>query len=117
MSDRAKPHGAVIDLRTYRLKPGTGKEFDRIVRDEALPMLDQLGIDVVGHGRSIEDDDLYYLLRSFASAAEANERLAAFYGNDEWKLQHRDKALALIDDYHALLVPNRLLATLATQPT
>jgi NIPSNAP len=111
MSGRAETQGAVIDLRTYRLRPGAGKEFERIVRDRALPMLDRFGINVVGHGRSIDDDDLYYLLRSFASAAEAKERLAAFYGSDEWKLQHRDGALALIKDYHALLVPNPLLAT------
>jgi hypothetical protein len=86
------------------------------VRDEALPMLDRFGIKVVGLGRSIDDDDVYYLLRSFASAAEANERLAAFYGSDDWKLQQRGKALVLIENYHALLVPNPLLATPPTQP-
>jgi hypothetical protein len=97
--------GPVLDLRTYRLVPGAGERFDRIVRERALPMLERFRIDVVGHGPSLDDPDLYYLARAFASAARCSEELDAFYWSDEWRRRHRDEALALIESYHALVIP------------
>jgi hypothetical protein len=98
------PLAPVLDLRTYKLVPGGGDEFERIVRERALPMLQRFGIEVVGCGPSLDDGDLHYLMRAFPSAARRNEQLEAFYGSDEWHRNHRDAVLALIESYHALLV-------------
>jgi len=106
VNDRAEP-SAVIDLRTYKLKSGAGTAFGRILRNDALPMLERFGIDVVAHGSSL-DDDLYYLLRSFPSAAERNERLEAFYGSREWQDRCRGDVVALIESYQVLLIPNTI---------
>jgi hypothetical protein len=70
-----------------------------------LPLLTRSGINVVGHGPSLDDPDLYYLARACGSAAERDERLDAFYGSDEWRSGHRDKVLALIESHHVLLLP------------
>jgi len=43
-------------------------------------------------------------VRCFASAGARNERLDAFYGSEEWRRQHRERVLALIDSYHVLLL-------------
>jgi hypothetical protein len=96
--------GAVLDLRIYRLRPGAGETFGRIFRD-VLPLLTRSGIDVVAHGSSLDDSHLYYLVRSFGSAAERDGRLDAFYGSDEWRGLHRDRVLALIEGYRVLLLP------------
>jgi NIPSNAP len=96
---------AVLDLRTYKLKPGAGEQFARILADDALPMLARFGIEVAAHGPSLDDADSYYLVRRFGSAAERNERLDAFYGSEEWRKQHRERVLALIDSFHVLLLP------------
>jgi NIPSNAP len=95
----------VLDLRTYQLVPGGGAAFDRIFREHSLPMLERHRIEVVGYGPSLDDPDRYFLMRAFPSAARRNEQLAAFYGSDEWRENHRDAVLALIEDYHELLVP------------
>jgi hypothetical protein len=95
----------VLDVRTYKLKPGTGALFARIFTDEALPMLERFGIDVVAYGSSLDDVDTYYLVRSFASVAERNARLGAFYGSDEWRRNMDERVLALIDSFHKLLLP------------
>jgi hypothetical protein len=95
---------AVLDLRTYKLVPGGGAEFDRIFRERALPMLRRYGIDVVGYGPSLEDGDVYYLMRAFPSAAVRDEQLGAFYGGAEWRDNHRESALALIQSYHTVLI-------------
>ena len=95
----------VLDLRTYQLVPGGGAEFDRIFREHSLPMLERDGIEVVGYGPSLDDPDRYFLMRAFPSAARRDEQLGAFYRSDEWRENHRDAVLALIEDYHELLLP------------
>ena len=100
----------VVDLRTYRLRPGGGETFDRIFREDVLPLLTAFEIDVASHGTSRDDADSYYLVRTFASTAERNSRLDAFYGSDEWRERHRDRVLELIDSYHVLLLEARDLA-------
>lgn len=94
----------VLDVRTYKLAPGAAPAFDRILREESLPMLARHGIRVVASGRSAEDSDTYYLIRLFASALEREEQLAAFYGSDEWRDNYRQRVLDLIASYHVAVV-------------
>jgi hypothetical protein len=101
VSDRA----GVLDLRTYKLKPGAGEQFGRILDNDVLPMLDRFGIEVVAHGPSLDDADSYYLVRRFGSISKRNERLDTFYGSEEWRRQQRERVLALIDSFHVLLLP------------
>lgn len=98
------PSTGVLDLRTYKLIPHGAEEFDRIFRERALPMLQSYGIQVVGYGASLEDHDLYYLMRAFGSSAVREEQLSAFYGSDEWRDKHRDSVLALVESYHTVVV-------------
>jgi NIPSNAP len=98
------PQAGVLDLRTYRLVPGGGEEFDRIARDRALPMLGRFGIDVVGYGPSLDDSDVYYLVRAFPSAARREKQLESFYGSNEWRQNHREAVLPLIETYHTVLI-------------
>jgi hypothetical protein len=100
----------VLDLRTYKLKPGAGEQFGRILETDVLPMLDRFGIEVVGYGPSLDDADSYFLMRGFGSISKRNERLDALYGSEEWRRQHRERVLALIDSFHVLLLPATLAA-------
>jgi hypothetical protein len=49
----------VVEIRTYKLLPGTGGEFHRAVVDEVMPLLDRCGTKVVAFGPSLDDADLY----------------------------------------------------------
>jgi hypothetical protein len=100
----AEPDSRVLDLRTYKLVPGGAEQFDRIFRERALPMLERFGIEVVGYGPSLDNGDLYYLMRAFGSGAQREEQLDSFYGSEEWRHNHRDAVLALIETYHTLLI-------------
>jgi hypothetical protein len=94
-----------MDLRTYALVSGGRGDFDRILREEALPMLLRAGIRVVGYGPSLADDDQYFLARAFASQAEREEQLTAFYGSDEWRQNYEDAVAQLIASYHKVVIP------------
>jgi hypothetical protein len=100
----SRPAEPVLDVRTYKLVPNGGKEFDRIFRERALPMLHRFRIEVVGYGPSLDDGDLYCLMRAFPSATRRNEQLDAFYGSDEWRQKHRAEVLALVETYHTVLL-------------
>jgi hypothetical protein len=95
----------VLDIRTYKLAPGERDDFDRIFRENALPMLQRFGIQVVGYGPSLVDDDRYCLIRAFPSAARREEQLDSFYGSDEWRQNYQDAVTALIKTYHTVVIP------------
>ena len=93
-----------VEIRSYNLKPRTRDEFHRLVVDESVPMLDRWQMDVVAFGPSPHDDDSYYLLRSFASLEDREQREGAFYGSDEWRQGPRQAVLALIESMTSILV-------------
>ena len=95
----------VLDLRTYKLVPGGRDAFDRIFREDALPMLRRYGIQVLAYGTSVADDDYYYLARAFPSASRRREQLDSFYGSDEWRQNHEDAVMELIETYHVVVIP------------
>jgi ketosteroid isomerase-like protein len=94
-----------MDLRTYALVPGRRQAFDRILCEEALPMLRREGIHVVGYGPSLADTDHYFLARAFASRDQREEQLTAFYGSDEWRQNYEDTVMQLIESYHTVVIP------------
>ncbi|WP_219825987.1 NIPSNAP family protein [Nonomuraea typhae] len=94
-------------MRTYRLKPGTRDAFVRAMREQAIPMLLAHGIEVVGCGPSLADEDGHeeaYLLRAFDSL-EAHERQeAAFYSSPTWLEGPRQAIVSHIESYHSVAI-------------
>jgi hypothetical protein len=90
------PH--VVEFRTYVLHPGAGEAFDRLVVQTA-PHVERFGIDVVAFGRSLDDEDVYFLIRVFASPDERDRLERDFYGSEFWRTGPRDAVLALIASY------------------
>jgi hypothetical protein len=90
---------ALVEFRSYNVRPGTRAEFDRLAVDEAVPLLRSWNVDVVGLGPSPHDETSYVLIRAFPSL-EARERTEeAFYASAEWRKGPRDAILALIENY------------------
>lgn len=95
----------VLEIRTYRIVQGQRDEFNRRFVDGALPMLRRWGIEVVGFGPSVDDDEHWVLIRAFPSVDERNRQEDAFYGSDEWRTEHRPGIMALIVSYHTVVLP------------
>jgi hypothetical protein len=93
-----------VEIRSYNLKPGASADFDRLVVEQALPMLKRWNIDVVSFGASLHNADSYYLSRAYASLAEREQSQDAFYGSDEWRQGPREAILALIDSYTSVVI-------------
>jgi hypothetical protein len=93
-----------VEIRSYALRPGTRTGFDRLMREQALPMLQRWDVDVVACGPSPHDEDSYYLIRAYAGLAEREASQDAFYGSDEWRNGPRESILALIDHFTSVVL-------------
>jgi len=89
----------VVEFRSYTLKTGTRAAFHRLVIEEAMPLLRQVGMDVVAFGPSPHDESSYYLIRAFDSLEHRESSEAAFYGGPLWRAGPRERILALIEAY------------------
>ena len=87
----------VVEIRTYKLLAGSGAEFHRLVVEDSLPMLERWGVRVLAHGPSLDDPDLYYLVRAYPSLDELQRSQDAFYGSDEWREGPREPIVSLIE--------------------
>jgi hypothetical protein len=94
----------IVEIRTYKLKPGTRGDFERLFLDQARPMLTRWGVDMVGYGRSLDDEDSFYLMRCYPSLEDRRLSQDAFYGSDEWLQGPRAGILACIENYITVVV-------------
>lgn len=105
----------IVEVRTYRLRPGTEEEFVRLMRDEAVPLLKRFGIEVVTCGASLADEDGRrdaYLIRSFDSLEQRDEQEERFYGSREWRDGPRETIVSRIESYHTVVLDAPDLACL-----
>ena len=97
----------IVEIRTYRLKPGAGDEFVRVMREESVPLLEKSGIRVVACGASLVAEDGHeeaYLIRAFASLEEHRAQEETFYGSDAWRRGPREAIVSRIDTYHTIVL-------------
>jgi hypothetical protein len=100
---------AVVEIRTYKLKPGSGAAFHRLVVEESLPMLERWGVEVVAFGPSLDDEDSYVLIRAYLSLEERQRSQDAFYGSDEWRNGPREAIVSLIESDFSVVLPRKSL--------
>ncbi|WP_374558456.1 putative quinol monooxygenase [Thermomonas sp.] len=88
----------LVEIRTYRLKPGTADRFLTAFR-EALPLVRESGMDVVAFGRSDHEQESFHLVRAYRDRAHLEAQQEAFYTSDAWRRGPREPLVACIDDY------------------
>ena len=89
----------IVEVRTYTLRPGVSKEFERLFASEAAPMLERWRVDVIAFGPSLDDVNRYYLVRAFDDLDHRQRSEDAFYGSSEWREGPRERILSLIESY------------------
>lgn len=95
----------LLEIRLFTLRSGTREEFDRISRDGTIPLMRDLGIDVIAHGPSLNNESGYFLMRAFPSETERVERSQAVYATAEWEAKYDAAVMGMIDDYDTTVLP------------
>ena len=94
----------MIEILTLNLKPGTRDKFHQLFIAESLPLQKKWKIEVVSHGPSRHDDDSYYVIRSFESVEDRQNKEDAFYNSDDWQKGPRTAILGLIENLSTIVV-------------
>jgi hypothetical protein len=94
----------VIEMRTYKLKPGRRDEFLEIFRSRSTPAHDEIGMKILGPFLSIEDPDVFFFMRGFPDLASRDPMKAQFYEGPLWKNELEAVLMPMIEKYEVVLV-------------
>jgi hypothetical protein len=94
----------VIEMRTYKLKPGTRDRFLEIFRTKSVPAHAQIGMKILGPFLSIEDPDTFFFMRGFPDLASREPMKAQFYEGELWKNELENTLMPMIEKYDVVLV-------------
>jgi len=94
----------IIELRTYRIKPGRRTEFLEIFRAKSVPAHAEIGIRILGPLLSIEDPDVFFFMRGFPNIESREPMKARFYEGELWKQELEHVLMPLLVKYDVVLV-------------
>ena len=94
----------IVELRTYRTKPGMRDAFLELFQSKAMPEHKRLGIPIVGPFLSIEDDDTFFFMRGFPDEETREPSKARFYDGPLWKNELEGKLMPMLERYDVVIV-------------
>ena len=94
----------IVEMRTYKLKPGKRDEFLAIFRRKSLPAHAEIGMKILGPWLSIEDPDTFFFMRGFPDLASREPMKAKFYEGELWKTELEELLMPMIERYDVVLV-------------
>ncbi len=94
----------IIEMRTYKLKPGCRAQFLEIFRTRTMPAHAEIGMKILGPFVSIEEPDTFFFMRGFPDLASREPMKARFYEGKLWKNELENILMPMIDKYDVVLV-------------
>jgi len=94
----------IIEMRTYKLRPGKRAEFLEMFRTRSVPAHDEIGMKILGPFLSIEDPDTFFFMRGFPDLASREPMKAKFYEGELWKRELENVLMPMIEKYDVVLV-------------
>lgn len=93
----------IVEVRSYRIKPGRRAEFIQMFETRAIPALRAHGMTVTGPFLDVENPNKFVWLRSFPSLEERERMKDAFYEGDFWKNELEAIAMPMLESYDVIL--------------
>jgi hypothetical protein len=95
---------AVIEVRTYKIRPGQRDEIMELLRDRLFPLHRDIGIRVVGPFPSADDQDTFTWLRAFPDAGSRDTMTKTLYGGAAWKDELEGLILPAIAEHNVAVL-------------
>ena len=93
----------IVEVRSYRIKPGRRDEFIRFFETRSVPALQSHGMKILGPLLDLENPNKFVFLRGFPSMDERERMKNDFYEGDLWKNELEAIAMPMIDSYDVIL--------------
>ncbi len=94
----------IVEMRTYRTKPGCRARFLEVFRAKSVPAHAEIGMKILGPFLSVEDPDVFFFMRGFPDAASREPMKARFYEGELWKGELEQILMPMLDKYDVVLV-------------
>ena len=94
----------IIEMRTYKIKPGKRAEFLEIFRARSMPAHAEIGMKILGPFPSIDDPDVFFFMRGFPDLASREPMKAKFYEGELWKRELEQVLMPMLEKYDVVLV-------------
>lgn len=94
----------IIEMRTYKTKPGRRSEFLDIFFRKSIPAHAEIGMKILGPFLSVEDPDTFFFMRGFPDLASREPMKAKFYEGELWKRELENVLMPMLEKYDVVLV-------------
>ena len=94
----------IIEMRTYKTKPGLRSQFLEIFRARSIPAHAEIGMKILGPFVSVEDPDVFFFMRGFPHLASREPMKAKFYEGELWKGELESVLMPMLEKYEVVLV-------------
>jgi NIPSNAP len=94
----------IIEMRTYKTKPGLRPQFLEIFRAKSIPAHGEIGMKILGPFLSIEDPDIFFFMRGFPDLPSREPMKAKFYEGELWKRELESVLMPMLEKYEVVLV-------------
>jgi hypothetical protein len=94
----------IIEMRTYKTKPGRRSEFLEIFRSRSMPAHAEIGMRILGPFLSVEDPDIFFFMRGFPDLASREPMKAQFYEGELWKGELENVLMPMLEKYEVVVV-------------
>ncbi len=101
----------IIEMRTYKTKPGLRTRFLEIFRSKSMPEHAEIGMRILGPLSSVEDPDMFFFMRGFPDSDSREPMKAKFYEGKLWKQELERILMPMLDKYDVVVVddPDNLI--------
>lgn len=94
----------IIEMRTYKTKPGKRSQFLEIFRSKSIPAHQEIGMKILGPFLSVEDPDTFFFMRGFPDLQSREPMKAKFYEGLLWKRELEHVLMPMLEKYEVVLV-------------
>jgi hypothetical protein len=94
----------IVEMRTYKIKPGFRDRFIQIFRTKSIPAHKEIGMKILGPFLSVEDSDTFFFMRGFPDLASREPMKAKFYEGELWKRELENVLMPMLEKYDVVLV-------------
>src|ERR1700730_13113768 len=89
----------IIEMRTYKTKPGCRSQFLNIFRSRSIPAHAEIGMKILGPFLCVEDPDTFFFMRGFPDIASREPMKAKFYEGALWKSKLENVLMPMLERY------------------
>ena len=94
----------IIEMRTYKTKPGRRADFLEVFRSKSIPAHAEIGMKILGPFLSVDDPDAFFFMRGFPDFASREPMKARFYEGELWKCKLENILMPMLEKYEAVVV-------------